>query len=172
MPVRRGRLLDSLHGDLPNGPLAGADMVGQTIRRLAGDAVSKRFQNLGVLHIGGIYPIIPGEIQPPDNPQPVGDLPVNPRHLPVASGGHQVTVKTLIQRPNRAAHCPFRWVIGVPDGGQHADCGGFLIQPANLVHGRTFQGNPQVIQFFHLPEIKWLYLPATAEQHLHVALPL
>ncbi len=40
------------------------------------------------------------------------------------------------------------------------------------MHGRPFESDAQVIEFLHLLEIEWLYLPATAEQHLHMALPL
>src|SRR5690606_10671782 len=48
----------------------------------------------------------------------------------------------------------------------------FLWQDADFVHGGPFEGNSQVIEFFHLLKIKRLHLPATAEHHFNVAFPL
>src|SRR6218665_315209 len=172
---RLARHMYLVQRDLAPLGLAGADVGAQQHRGLGAAPGLQCAEYLGVLVVGGVDALVPGEVQPTDDADAFGHVAVHPRHFGIARRLHQRAVKGLVplahlrriaaalrrgQQPWRHQTVQQRPAPGV---------GPFRVACTEPVRGRGLQHRAQVIELLEFVEIEGQHAPAAAVHDLDMA---
>src|SRR5690606_35201457 len=110
---------------------------------LVGPALGDAVQDLGMLPVGRLDPVVPGEVDPPHYAQAFGQVVVDACQLRIAAGPHQVEMEMLIQLADAGAMALALLDGYQPDRLQRLQLGGRL-QLAQPADGGHLEDHPHV----------------------------
>ncbi len=153
--------MERTEGDLAHFGLALLDVAAQQQLGLIELALQDGAQDLGVLDVRGLDPVVAREVEATDDANALGHVPVHARHLGVAGGANQRRVELLVEGADLAHVAEALGRRHQPRNLQRIELGRVVGTRAEPGDAGQLEHDAQVVELIELVEVDGLDEPAT-----------